>query len=211
MANLFNMVLQFFLYANHPKLTKITKLKFLYELGEFLGREDVLLTFQISKEDEDVKSFIKTLIKINEDHEHIKIKVILDKISGSSNMELKIINNEELNITINESNINIEKGDKSFILSSLKIVNENNLNINNTNDKISNNNSNPYDEYALLCLYQSCLNNAENNKLNKIIKWRKKILEISKSNGYIIGKTLANKTLNKFEITEFDIIDVFIL
>jgi hypothetical protein len=68
-------------------------------------------------------------------------------------------------------------------------------------------NSDPYDEYSILTLIDYSIKMNDYNKVNKIIAWRKKILEVTKINGWIIGKILAKNTLNKFEVNDIDIIE----
>ena len=41
----------------------------------------------------------------------------------------------------------------------------------------------------------------------KLIKWRKKIIEIANNNGWIVAKIIAANTMKKFEINENDIIE----
>lgn len=71
----------------------------------------------------------------------------------------------------------------------------------------NNNYSDPYDEYPILALIEYHIRNNNMDKVVQIINWRKKILEVSKNNGWIIGKLLASNTIKKLEVNEFDIID----
>jgi hypothetical protein len=68
--------------------------------------------------------------------------------------------------------------------------------------------SDPYDEYSILALLDYTIKESDFEKVNKIINWRKKILEVTKIHGWIIGKILAANTLTKYEINDIDIIEV---
>lgn len=74
--------------------------------------------------------------------------------------------------------------------------------------------SDPFDEHVILSLIQNLIKNEKNaknfenfDKIYKIINWRKKILEISKNNGWVVGKILAYNTVKSFEIRDSDIIE----
>jgi len=68
--------------------------------------------------------------------------------------------------------------------------------------------SDPFDEFAILNVIEKHLNceMPDKNYILKIIKWRKKILDVSKSNGWIVGKILAANTVKKFDVNDKDII-----
>jgi hypothetical protein len=69
--------------------------------------------------------------------------------------------------------------------------------------------SDPSDEYSVLNLIESYLNfedKFDKVLLRKVINWRKRILEISKRNGWIVGKILAANTIKNFEFDDRDII-----
>jgi hypothetical protein len=68
-------------------------------------------------------------------------------------------------------------------------------------------NSDPYDETEILNLIQYNIEKDNLSLVIKLILWRKRILEISKNNGWIVGKILSKTTLNKLEIKDSDIID----
>jgi hypothetical protein len=66
--------------------------------------------------------------------------------------------------------------------------------------------SDPYDEFAILSFINNSLERHDHDSIKKIIEWRKKILHISKNNGWVVGKMLASKTIKKLEISDEDII-----
>lgn len=71
--------------------------------------------------------------------------------------------------------------------------------------------SDPFDENGILSLIDQSImcNNMERAK--SIIIWRKRILEISKCNGWVVGKILAFNTIKKLHITDQDIIEANLL
>jgi ribosomal protein S8 len=71
--------------------------------------------------------------------------------------------------------------------------------------------SDPFDEDGVLSLIDQSVmcNNMERAK--SIILWRKRILEISKNNGWVVGKILAFNTIRKLEINDQDIIEANLL
>jgi hypothetical protein len=66
--------------------------------------------------------------------------------------------------------------------------------------------SDPYEEFAVLSFISNSLERHDYESIKKIIEWRKRILHISKNNGWIVGKVLAGKTIKKLEISDEDII-----
>jgi hypothetical protein len=67
--------------------------------------------------------------------------------------------------------------------------------------------SDPFDEVGILSLIEHNLNTHNFDRVKKIIAWRKRILEISKNNGWVVGKILALLTIDKFEISDHEIIE----
>jgi hypothetical protein len=72
---------------------------------------------------------------------------------------------------------------------------------------LDSNNAYANDEYSILSGIEYLLSNNNAVQCLKLIKWRKRIIEIANSSGWIVAKILASNTMKKFEVNENDIIE----
>lgn len=128
----------------------------------------------------------------------------------TSTSEFNIISPIKVNVKDNHEDINVNTN-MNFFESSTKKQFKDDGNFNNLiNSKNSFNTVNdPHDEYGVLSIIEFYLNKDQDNldSIKKIIKWRKRILDISMNNGWVVGKILASNTVRNFQITDDDIIE----
>jgi hypothetical protein len=219
-----------YLNTSHLKLSKSMLIKIVNEICELFSRQTSFALIQDNRESVEVKEFLENLVEITKRHPNLLrdtfIEMYLSQLGLTNGVTLdnnfKILNlnspfggrmsrkvttdelaqlpPQSMNKTTSWLKVDLQTSNYDFVISPVK------------ERRISNSvknvvQSDPFDEFSILSLIDYYVRENNTEKVNKIIKWRKRILEVTKINGWLIGKILAANTLNKFEINDIDIIE----
>jgi hypothetical protein len=216
LAGLFNFIFEIFLNSNHPKVKNLAK--FVNELRDIFIRDNLIQVFKNNRLDRDIAIFFDNLKNIASKHQNILRDYNIELFMVQMECIDDFLEKGTFKLLTHELNITpIQKSSKKisrilFQKELFYITHPIEFSINNTGDKKYKNSiqteySDLFDEYAILSIMEHSVNDPY--KLKKIISWRKRIIEIAKSNGLLVAKILSANTIRKLEIDDFDIIEVF--
>ena len=196
----FEFVFRIFLKISHSKVKNLTK--FIIELKDIFSQNNSLINYiKNNREDSDVSNFYENLklvaLKNPNLQRDINIELFLVQLeiieedkscyrllhtfenprSRSSRCDVIPPNFKKESFKMTKTSFDIIRDEKS----SFQIIS--------TDYK----NSDYIDEYAILSYIENSIRDTD--KIKRIILWRKKILEIAKSNGILIAKIISQKTL----------------
>jgi hypothetical protein len=215
---IFEFVFRIFLKSSNSKVKNITK--FINELRDILSNNNNLINYiKNNREDTDVSNFYENLKLITLKNPNLQRDIhielflvqldIIDEDKGNYRL-LHTYDNPRSRFTsrCDVLPLNFKKESFKMMKTSFDIISEekNSFQILSSSDY---KNTDYIDEYAILSLIENSIKDID--KLKRIISWRKKILEIAKSNGILIAKIISKNTLKKLEVSDFDIIEVYFI
>jgi hypothetical protein len=216
-----------YLYVSNSKLSRNSLTKIVNEICELFSKQSYMTLINTNRDNKEVKGFLGNLIELTNRNPNLLndtlIELYLSHLGLTDNVTLDK-NFKLLNLHSSSRRVSKARGSKDVILlpcnnvktSSWDIADLQTSNYNfiitsgenkRKKQEIDTISFDHFDEYAILALIDYHIKEKNMDKASRIISWRKKILEVMRINGWVVGKILAANTLDTYQITDMDIIE----